>query len=523
MSRVTIESITRNIVLNGRTQVRVYAKATQYEKAGRFGVEIKAGSETWVYPERNADGQFSFIPDLSLLKGVQGSSKVIGQITVRYYEDQIETGSASEAVEIRADGSICKPEVSPGWVSIVPDNSAGGYPDGIYVKGSALKVTFSTDLVSLKHYATLAGYRVQIGGVVENIYEATALVGIPDSGSLEVVCTAIDSRGFTVGETFTINALAYSQPVISGISIFRADSTGKADERGAYIAVQANAGIADLGGNNRISEFTAKVSQTGSTGITAQGELQSGVQSVIGGSIVPARSYKLTITLRDTCGGSATYTVIIPTMKAAFNIMPGGKGAAFNKMSERDSALDLDTWDLVTEGNIEAGDAIFSGDIAAEIATFKEVNASNLMTPLDAYPVGSIYMSVNSESPAQLFGGTWAQLKDMFLLAAGDTYAAGSTGGAAEHTLTVDEMPAHEHTPIDSTFYFNTTRGGLGGSTIARKELALDSSSSVWAITQTKNGNDDLGSSSKTSSVGGGKPFGTMPPYIAVYVWQRTA
>ena len=66
MSRVTIESITRNIVLNGRTQVRVYAKATQYEKAGRFGVEIKAGSETWVYPERNADGQFSFIPSFKM-------------------------------------------------------------------------------------------------------------------------------------------------------------------------------------------------------------------------------------------------------------------------------------------------------------------------------------------------------------------------------------------------------------------------------------------------------------------------
>ena len=47
------------------------------------------------------------------------------------------------------------------------------------------------------------------------------------------------------------------------------------------------------------------------------------------------------------------------------------------------------------------------------------------------YPVGSIYMSVNATSPASLFGGTWEQLKDRFLLAAGDTYAAGSTGGEA--------------------------------------------------------------------------------------------
>ena len=62
------------------------------------------------------------------------------------------------------------------------------------------------------------------------------------------------------------------------------------------------------------------------------------------------------------------------------------------------------------------------------------------------YPVGSIYMSVNSTSPSSLFGGTWVQLKDRFLLGAGDTYSAGATGGAATHTLTAAEMPGHTHT-----------------------------------------------------------------------------
>ena len=63
------------------------------------------------------------------------------------------------------------------------------------------------------------------------------------------------------------------------------------------------------------------------------------------------------------------------------------------------------------------------------------------------YPVGSIYMSVNSTSPATLFGGTWERIKDRFLLAAGDAYAAGGTGGEATHTLTEGEMPAHSHVP----------------------------------------------------------------------------
>lgn len=43
------------------------------------------------------------------------------------------------------------------------------------------------------------------------------------------------------------------------------------------------------------------------------------------------------------------------------------------------------------------------------------------------------------------WGGQWEQVKDVFILAAGDTYKKGQTGGEATHVLTVDEMPAHKH------------------------------------------------------------------------------
>ena len=55
-------------------------------------------------------------------------------------------------------------------------------------------------------------------------------------------------------------------------------------------------------------------------------------------------------------------------------------------------------------------------------------------------------MSVNSVSPATLFGGTWSRISDRFLLAAGSSYSAGSTGGEASHALTTAEMPGHTHT-----------------------------------------------------------------------------
>ena len=61
------------------------------------------------------------------------------------------------------------------------------------------------------------------------------------------------------------------------------------------------------------------------------------------------------------------------------------------------------------------------------------------------YPIGSIYMSVNNTNPGTLFGGVWTQIQDTFLLCAGATYAAGSTGGTATVTLTATEMPSHNH------------------------------------------------------------------------------
>ena len=170
------------------------------------------------------------------------------------------------------------------------------------------------------------------------------------------------------------------------------------------------------------------------------------------------------------------------------------------------------------------------------------LNKPTIITPLDIYPVGAIYMSVNNTNPGTLFGGTWEQIKDRFILAAGTTYAGGATGGSAtiniahshtvnshnhslpantgSHTLTVDQIPAHTHAVA---YQWNTGTG-----------------SARWGVS------DSFGTSTPSGSTGGGKGHshsiggntgdkspGTnsklsstqsiLPPYLAVYVWKRTA
>ena len=152
-----------------------------------------------------------------------------------------------------------------------------------------------------------------------------------------------------------------------------------------------------------------------------------------------------------------------------------------------------------------AGQLKVSGDIVPG----KITSIANLV-----YPVGSIYMSINSASPEILFGGTWERIQDTFLLAAGNSYSAGTTGGEATHTLTQTEMPSHTHTQEAHAhrlhIWFDAAATGSKVNTPA-------STSPLSKASFT----DSL--APKINSTGGGQAHNNMPPYLAVYVWKRTA
>ena len=118
------------------------------------------------------------------------------------------------------------------------------------------------------------------------------------------------------------------------------------------------------------------------------------------------------------------------------------------------------------------------------------------------YPVGSIYMSVTATDPSILFGGTWERLQNCFLLGASSTYAAGSTGGEEAHTLTASEVPST--TTAIPIYYTSQTQSSYR--------------ESMGATTWTNKYRFD-----SYSNNGGGAAHNNMPPYLAVYMWKRTA
>lgn len=186
--------------------------------------------------------------------------------------------------------------------------------------------------------------------------------------------------------------------------------------------------------------------------------------------------------------------------------------------------------------NATIGDTVmvgWRGSMSTARAMWFGKGYSGGVSPLDIYPIGSIYMSVNSTNPSTLFGGSWTRLQDTFLLAAGSTYAAGSTGGEASHTLSTTEIPAHTHGSRLADARINLHGYGGGGNFINNMVNATGydyNSNGFRSATQlTKQTGSDsysgfqLALAHTHDSVGGSGAHNNMPPYLAVYMWQRTA
>lgn len=137
----------------------------------------------------------------------------------------------------------------------------------------------------------------------------------------------------------------------------------------------------------------------------------------------------------------------------------------------------------------------------------------------NVYPIGSIYMNVNSTNPGTLFGGTWEQIQGKFLLGMSSSYPAGSQGGEASHTLTTDEMPSHGHNPANEAGYYGFITNSKKAFTVGD----MGSQSGSGRYYPYASAAFDISRNTLTGTTGGGKSHNNMPPYLSIYIWKRTA
>lgn len=150
------------------------------------------------------------------------------------------------------------------------------------------------------------------------------------------------------------------------------------------------------------------------------------------------------------------------------------------------------------------------------------------------YEVGDGFFTKNSTNPEVRWPGTkWTQIKDMFILAAGDNYEVDATGGEAEHTLSIAEMPQHGHK------VYNWTGNGDNNCAYTATVINTDTNEFYTAPNGAKLTHGWNSSTFKTYGAalheGAGDPTGNtgfagasaghnnMPPYLVRYYWERTA
>ena len=141
-------------------------------------------------------------------------------------------------------------------------------------------------------------------------------------------------------------------------------------------------------------------------------------------------------------------------------------------------------------------------------------------------PIGSLYWSEKNTNPSTIYPGTtWVQITDTFIVAAGSTYQAGSSYGAASHThtsaahthttgnhtLTIAEMPSHTH---DWRFSDVAARGTA---------IGANSDGSLRATTATGGGGAHNHGNTGSTTPGNTGSSSNIPPSIAMYCWKRTA
>ena len=331
--------------------------------------------------------------------------------------------------------------------------------------------------------STISQYKVTVGGWSGTGANVTSPV-ISGSGNIVVTLQVTDSRGRKATQTQTIAVLPYSPPSLVSPSVYRSDVSGNEAIAGTYVRILTGIRMSLLGGDPDVNVGTLKA-RVYEKGAAAPGwddvsvvALDADVAEIISGMDI-TKSYTVDIQATDRLG-EYVFTTEISTAKALISGLANVAGVAIGKYAETANTLEIgfDTGWL----------------------------GSN---PIATYRIGSLFFTFEDESPADLFDGTtWEKLTSGKFLVAGDTTGnyipddeTYGTGGEATHALSTAEMPSHRH---------GTAARSGAGSLGAWARIAYPTNSGTEATMY-------------TDYQGSGNAHNNMPPWIAIYIWRRTA
>lgn len=462
----------------------------------------------------------SWKPPVPLAKQNTKGTSVAATITLYTYNGNgVYVGSKSYSITLAIPASV-KPTLT------IDVSDPTGYKDtyGNYVQGKSKIKVIPT--ATIAQGASIVEYEYVIGGT-QYKGDTVETSAISQSGSITVKVKATDTRGRYAEVEQIVTVLAYSAPSLEITRVERTDSSGVSNKNGAYLTAYFNASIISLSSLNKATlKVKTKKKTNASWGTEATIVSEVSDYSVTGGNYTfaadTASSYDVMMTLSDSFNVPVQRTATGSSCTKVFSVFSEGKGFAVGKVAEKENTFEVG-WNAQFNNDVNINEVNFKPSDSfkehwAAILNGETPSGTNPLLDL-IHPVGSIYWSTNITSPETLFGGTWEQIKDTFILAAGDSYSAGSTGGEANHTLVTNEIPAHYHNMREygNTFYMytNSKSTSTSGNIFVKKLTGENGFLSSASDTDTYR--------LRTNDVGGGKAHNNMPPYLVAYCWKRTA
>jgi hypothetical protein len=245
--------------------------------------------------------------------------------------------------------------------------------------------------------------------------------------------------------------------------------------------------------------------------------------------------------------GGASTNLIVPANKKLYFIYNNSTGAVTVKVSGQTGvsvpaaakiSLVCNGTDIVTATNYMASATLPSATLSSPTMTGTPIaptaspgtNTTQVATTAfvtaglaAAYPVGAIFLSTVSTNPSTLLGfGTWVAYGTgrMLISQDGATYVAGATGGAATTTLAEANLPSHSHSISDPGHAHSVSHNAQQQN--EGHQLAGGPSRTVFPTTASITVASNTTGITGTNTTGSGTSFSNLPPYIAVYMWNRT-
>lgn len=387
-----------------------------------------------------------------------------GTITCQTYNGSTLIGSKSTSFTATVSESASKPTLSPTVVDSNTTTTALTGDSSKFIKYySNASVTTGA---KARNSATLKSQKIVCGA--KSISGASGTISAVESGSFSF--SATDSRGYTTTQTVNKTLIEYVKLTC-------------AMEAGA----PTTAGVATLkiSGNYFNGSF-GKVANT----LTVQYRYKTQGENYGSWTTVTATKSGNTYSATASISGLNYLNTYV------FQVRAIDKLATVNSNEQTRKTTPVFDW--------SKDDFNINGTL--------KVNNKNIFDLI--YPIGSIYISVNSTNPEVLFGGTWEQIQGRFLLGMNSSYPVGSTGGSKDAVVV-----AHTHNPANQSGYYGFTTNASKAFTVG--DMGSQSGSGRYYPYSTAS--FDVTRNTTTGSTGVSGTDKNMPPYLAVAMWKRTA